>query len=72
MNQINTSTNELISIQTASAKYKIHRNTLLNWCKSGIIKPKLRIKHNKFLFSEIELLPILEVRGFLFDKEIGA
>lgn len=69
MNQKNTSTTgELISIQTASAKYKIHRNTLLNWCKSGIIQPKIRIKHNKFLFSEIELLPILEVRGFLYNE----
>ena len=63
--------NDLISIEIASERYGVHRNTLLNWYRKGIIKPSRIIKHNKFLFSESELLPILEVRGFLFDKSVG-
>ena len=41
--------NDLMSIEEITAKYKIHRNTLLNWCKSGIIQRKV----NNVPFAQI-------------------
>ncbi len=57
------SDNELISIRTASERFKVHRNTLLNWIRSGILQIQVG-KHSKYFFKESELVQILTERGY--------
>ena len=55
--------NNLISISTASERFKVHRNTLLNWIRLG----KLQIqkgKHSKYFFKESDLVQIMTASGY--------
>ena len=55
--------NNLISISTASERFKVHRNTLLNWIRSGSLSIQ-KGKRNKDFFSESDLVQIMAARGY--------
>ena len=55
--------NNLISISTATERYTIHKNTLLNWIRLGQLQIQ-KGKHNKYFFSESDLVQIMTSRGY--------
>ncbi len=55
--------NNLISIATATERYTIHKNTLLNWIRLGLLQIT-KGKHNKYYFSESDLVQIMAKRGY--------
>lgn len=55
--------NNLISIATATERYTIHKNTLLNWIRSGSLSIQ-KGKRNKYFFYESDLVQIMAKRGY--------
>ncbi len=55
--------NNLISLSTASEQFKVHRNTLLNWIRSGSLSVQTG-KRNKYYLCESELISQLTARGY--------
>ncbi len=60
--------NELLSVQQATAKFPVHSATIRRWYGSGIL-PFITGKKSKVLFKESDLVKILTDRGFLLEDK---
>lgn len=54
---------EFLTIQTASAKFPVHRNTLRSWCVSGKLQSQ-RAKKSMIVFKKSDLVKLMTERGF--------
>ena len=57
-----------LTMEDVAERYKVSRNTILNWMTDGVITPTIRIKHSMIRFTLEDLDPI-EKKKEVYDGQ---